>query len=424
MDQLLTVIVQTSPIPSHPSTALLEALFRSFRRVDGLLECKILIVCDGCETITHTDIENMKHGKVTSTRASRYKEHLCRLRQKVQSNEPPFCPQTTTSTTQQRQQLQGSIEIVELQERHGSARAIETVFHEYVETPFVMIAQHDNFFVADVPLRSILMELHHHDDNTYYDWVKAIHFPATATLNYRSKVKHRYGIDIESKRLTKDLSLTPLVFWYGRTHVGRSDYYREFVLSKEYHRTLQVGDHLEELWGEAQLRDILQHGMDAHEKYGNYIINWGESVADNQPGGKQEEEVVLYHLSGRRARAVEVEEEDTNEKDSPTTAIEEERERADHDDDSLVPHKVVVQAKNSCGGGSDPIAKSFTTARSWRAIVPGLTLLPTNASAAAKHKAHKGRFKQKCFHCGVKGHSFRFCPERSAPPETQTIDLT
>ena len=49
MEQLLTVIIQTSPLPSHPSTALLEALFRSFDRVDGLKEANIVILADGCD---------------------------------------------------------------------------------------------------------------------------------------------------------------------------------------------------------------------------------------------------------------------------------------------------------------------------------------------------------------------------------------
>mmetsp|Transcript_5346 Transcript_5346/g.11771 ORF Transcript_5346/g.11771 Transcript_5346/m.11771 type:complete len:85 (+) Transcript_5346:27-281(+) len=55
MHELLTVLIQTSPIPSHPSTALLEALFRSFEKADGLLESRIIILADGCETLDNSN---------------------------------------------------------------------------------------------------------------------------------------------------------------------------------------------------------------------------------------------------------------------------------------------------------------------------------------------------------------------------------
>jgi hypothetical protein len=400
MDQLLTVIVQTSPIPSHPSTALLEALFRSFRRVDGLLESRILIVCDGCEQQADDsqEAENMKHGKVSSTTASRYEEHRKRLTDRLNLNQPPFCSVQ-----------EGSIELVELHERHGSARAIEAAFLSQVKTPFVMIAQHDNFFVKDVPLRSVLLAM---KTNV---WAKAIHFPATATLNYQQKVQKRYGITIQERRMDDScFKLVPLVFWYGRTHVARSDYYRDFVLKN---RTLRVGDHLEELLGETQLRDILQNGMSAHEPYGNYVLHSNSQEGNNNNSNNKEEEV-LYHLSGRRAVEEVVVEQDNH--TNPGTSS---------DNSNLVDPKndrrKILLTDNHHHHHHDTTAvgnNSFTTARSCRAVVPGLSLppLPTTTRTSAP----KGRFKQKCFHCGVKGHSFKFCPDRSLRPETETIDLT
>ena len=43
----LTVIVTTSPIPDHPSTAMIEHTVKSFGSVPGLLSCRIIICCDG-----------------------------------------------------------------------------------------------------------------------------------------------------------------------------------------------------------------------------------------------------------------------------------------------------------------------------------------------------------------------------------------
>ena len=395
MDELLTVIVQTSPIPSHPSTALLEALFRSFRRVDGLLESRILIVCDGCEQWGEDDsqeVENMKHGKVSSTTAFRYHEHRKQLKEKL--HQPPFSSLGN-----------GSIEIVELSERHGSARAIETTFFSSINTPFVMIAQHDNFFVKDVPLRSIIVAMQKNSS-----WAKSIHFPATATLNYQQKVHKRYGINIEKKRMECDdasFQVIPLVFWYGRTHIGRSDYYREFVFHPNRRATLKTGDHLEELLGESQLRDIREHGMSAHEPYGNYALIFTDTEGN--------EDEVLYHLSGRRARAIE-EQGGGVHGEIPETAAASDSDNHDNQQETMTLGK--SNTLDTANNGS------WTTSRSCRAVVPGLYLPPIPTIANNDSNAPKGSFKQKCFHCGIKGHSFRFCPDRIRPPETQTIDLS
>ena len=360
MDQLLTVIVQTSPIPSHPSTALLEALFRSFDRVDGLRECKIVLVADGCNVVDD-EVEGLKRGKVSSDTACRYQTHLKRLQECI--DKPPFGGSAV--------QGNGSVELLILTERHGSARAIDVVVREKVCTPLVMICQHDNLFVADAPLCSIATAM---QENT---WLKAVHFVATATTNYKNKVKQKYGIELQPRRVhgLEEFPLIPLVFWFGRTHVAQTDYYRDFVLNRQ----LKTGDHLEELLGETQLRDLLENGMAAHETYGNFVLDQGTEV--------------LYHLSGRRARAV------SNGEDIQRGSA------ADNKN----------MAKSAVSVMSSP---SFTAARSCRAIVPGLEP-PTPVSS----EAPTGRFRQRCFHCGVKGHSYRYCPSKKLP-ETETIDLS
>jgi hypothetical protein len=145
MDHNLTVIVQTSPIPSHPSTALLEALFRSFHKADGLLESRIVILADGCEeivvpslssttttpendngTTAAVEVENIKHGKSSSETAENYRRHLEALKSLVQNQVPPFCPQGG-----------GSIELFQLETRHGSAPAIRAAMERVVTTPLV-----------------------------------------------------------------------------------------------------------------------------------------------------------------------------------------------------------------------------------------------------------------------------------------------
>jgi len=499
MNELLTVIIQTSPIPSHPSTALLEALFRSFVKVDGLLESKIIILCDGVDVILDDDddnsskndannnnnnnneqqchygktkkkrkekavVENPKHGKVSRETAQAYKEHLERLRTAVSLQQSPFVPYHEKG---------GSIELVELSERHGSAKAIQAAFLDdpkLISTPLVMIGQHDNFFIQSVPLRAcahvMMMQEQRQSSSSSSSSlsslqlpapIQCLHFMSTATMNYPQKVQKRYGIqikeyDIQLKHDAHDnaqrdddddnnnnnnndddncqYKLIPLIFWYGRTHLSYAQHYRTNILHQQ--PPLKVGDHLEEILGVQQLRDIQKRGFQqAFPKYGTYVLDQGIGE-------------VLYHLSGRRARAA-TETMDTtmqndsedNKKDTTkktpvpsldTTAGTASLASSTFSSSSSNPADDIIVATQAEPTNSNDKATSFTTARSCQAIVPGLEIIPSSSSnkAGDNKKQTTTTFKQKCFHCGIKGHSYKYCPSMTtqSKPKTETIDLS
>lgn len=373
MRDKLTVLIQTSPIPSHPSTALLEALFRSFQKANGLLESRIVILADGCEEIdissqTDGEVENIKHGKASSQTAENYRQHLERLREMVRDQSPPFCPHAG-----------GSIELLELQSRHGSARAIRAGMELVVNTPLVMVCQHDNFFINFAPLREVVDAMIQQPLGLGIG-LKCLHFLSTATMTYQQKVKRRYNLNLESVTVEGlKYPLVPLAFWYGRSHVTYSEYVRSYALN----RPLELGSHLEELLGEKQLHDIIKRGEQAHKEYGTYVLDQGVEV--------------LYHLSGRRAIAYSATESDLVTKGSVV--------------DDSTRQEVLVS----------PLEGSFTTARSCRAIVPGLRIMSEN-SEGDKNRPTK-QFKQRCFHCGEKGHSKKFCQQMGEKADSNQIEV-
>jgi len=367
MMESLTVLIQTSPIPSNPSLALIEALFRSFERADGLLESRIVILADGCEELPSTndvgdvnsksnDTENIKHGKCSSETAKNYRIHLKRLRQAIRDQTPPFVPVSG-----------GSIELIELETRHGSAPAIETAMSEIVSTPLVMICQHDNFFINDAPVRDVVHAMQ--EERGLGIGANCIHFLSIATLDYKNKVKRRYQVDLGEPLTVKGLKfpLIPLIFWYGRSHITYSNYVRSHCLN----RHLAKGSHLEELLGEAQLHDILSRNMAAHKEHGTYVLDQGKEI--------------LYHVSGRRARQ-------TITNNCPTlkrTSVQ------DHQVNLEGSTANIIHSKTQ-----RTLEGSFTTARSCRAIVPGLTFPSKQEENKVTNEvtsAHRKPFKQRCF---------------------------
>jgi len=395
---LLTILIQTSPIPSHPSTALLEALFRSFDKVKNIrVLAKIYILCDGYDEISAEEEEQgkdgIKRGRVSSDVAQRYREHLKLLRRKL--DQPPFAPsQSYSKDSNCDDNCISQVEMIELPQRHGSAPAIKAAFDMgYVTTPFVCVAQHDNFFVSEVPLPSVLQTMM---DN---DWLKCVHFMSTATIDYVKKTRRRYDMDLEPlvrrNEGMLEYSLIPLVFWFGRTAISRTDYYTDFVLD----RPLRLGDHLEELLGVKQLRDMQQRGpANAHPLWGNFVLDQGREV--------------LYHLSGRRARAAKSVIGENKPLSSPIGPDASAHATPSNDTKRDLPAK--APTNDDCG--------SWTTARSARAVVPGLELI--RDGDGGEKEAPKGKFKQRCFRCGEKGHSYKWCPTAQTDLlNVDTIDL-
>ena len=329
------------------------------------------------------------------------------LKEKVDNKQAPFNPSKN-----------GSIQLVELSHRHGSARAIAAAFGILsISTPYVLIGQHDNFFVRDVSyLRSLLQYMEEEDTKS---WLQCVHFPSTATLNYVQKVKRRYDLDIspfcvdiddESSFPNIHGSFIPLVFWYGRTNLGRTKYYNSIL--KRF-PNLQVSDHLEELLGTQQLNelqeikgknvDLEDEFRKVHATYGNYVF------FDNRPFPGTE---VLYHMSGRKVCAAT--------KNSTTT-----------EQEKMTQHTVPSGSNDATNNSSscfNPHVNSFTTARRSIAKVPGLEFITNSAEETNdRNNTQKKKFKQNCFHCGKKGHSFKFCPsiqeEENGMPRIDVLQI-
>ena len=141
----LTIVVTTSPIPSVPSTALLQACLKSFEHVNDLSRCRVIIVCDGIGKVLRAEEKpNWKCSRVNPGHAAVYKEYISNIERLAQ-----------------RQQQQQPCEVMVLDERHGCGLAVKAAL-ALVQTPFVMVVQHDQLFLRSFDAGGVLAVMRAH----------------------------------------------------------------------------------------------------------------------------------------------------------------------------------------------------------------------------------------------------------------------
>lgn len=160
--ELVTLVVTTSPIPSHPSLVLLRTLLNSFRKhLVDFEHYNLLLVCDG---FSRSD------GKDQLCSKEAYQQFLDSVQELCASGEL------------------GNCQILELKSCHGYGLALSAALAEVV-TEFVFVVQHDWLLVKDVDLGPVVnaMDL----DAT----IKYVGLQSLTTLDYARRMQLRYGVD-------------------------------------------------------------------------------------------------------------------------------------------------------------------------------------------------------------------------------------
>jgi len=261
LEDRLTVVLATSPVPSHPSTALIDHVLESFS-LAGLDKCRLVIVCDGCIV---QDRARPKRGIVTAAVAAAYCEFVQQLQDRYATDK--------------------AVRVLALEKHHGFAFAVKAAL-SLVQTRFLCVVQHDNAFVRQVDLQCALQAL---EDPR----VKYVGLLSSATLDYVGLCNSRYGIRISALEIN-GVPLVPLVYWYDKTHIASVDYYRSLFelaydartywllpdthppedavkLGRRGGLVIKAGDFIEETLGKKELFDIRTFGLSAHEQYGTYL---------------------------------------------------------------------------------------------------------------------------------------------------------
>jgi len=308
----ISVILTTSPLPSCPSTAVIEYTLQTMAKfAPALVSVPLIVTCDG----TKVSSENKyRRGEITEDRAKAYKGYKDNLR---------------TLSASQKGVWQNS-KIVELTTRNGFGFAVKEGL-KYVTTPLVLVLQHDRTFMRDFDLLAVCKAVSRREDMNY------VLLQTSSTLNYSNliptllnkngnkaitsgaEVKHR--VEFGSKFL-------PNVQWFDSTHICKTKWYKKFVFDRRK-RLVSRGGFIECTFGQIQLADFREKGLKA-------VNYWGTWLLDDL------QERCVGHVNGRRALTL------AQKKDIENTsrAMKGEHLKKDESHESESDMRLVVQMRN------------------------------------------------------------------------------
>ena len=334
LEDLLTIIVTTSPVKSNPSTELLEKTFESFSHAgdDFAYRCRKVIVCDGCRVLDshnngerkkvtrkHSNVKQaLRNGIATTTQAERYEKFKENLKALCE-NAPPDSPFWNTS-------------VEELQERHGYGFALRHALRHCVTTRYVCVIQHDRTFMRPTPVRDTLHAMWNRS------YIKYVGMSMRSNLLYCDIFRSKYGkaasedlqnlilrppeLALDSSVYGPDgsscteinclnpnvikstailsqtymrssqcrtqqewakmnppapglhqLTLTPTLFWYDNTHICDTAHYRDFVFDPKYQMVAR-GGFVEDKLSPNIARSVERLGLaKGHARFGCYLLD-------------------------------------------------------------------------------------------------------------------------------------------------------
>ena len=241
----LTVLITTSPIPSAPSTALLETLLCSLDQVAALRTCPVIVVFDGIgAVIEHDAPPNYKRSRIHAEHARAYGEYKQNARALL--------------AAQRRH-----IRTLELTTWHGCALATRAAL-EQVQTPLVMLLQHDQVLLRDFDAQGLLDAMCAHPAMLRY-----VALPSRTTLRYAERVRERFGLELPEPRVLPELGtpLLPLLMWFDKPHLTWAAHLRTLYETTPF----APGSFVEDVVGRAQL-DWLQEELARTARVGDQVV--------------------------------------------------------------------------------------------------------------------------------------------------------
>lgn len=265
LEDLLSIVIVSSPCSSHPETTLIEKAIRSLSKFTGLDKCPIVIVLDG---FVVRETARTKKGQITDSMSKQYDAYHHRLLALYGNS--------------------SQVQIKRSEDHLGFAMAVKFGL-SFCSTTYGMVAQHDRVFVHSFHRLLDLIKLMEENEHMRY-----IGFPTIANRTHDSVLNSRYQISyLDSSEvklnLGENLYLQPLIFWFDSQHLCHIrryiEIYKPYAALPEEMRNwlgkktinkmvLRNGDFIEDRFGQSQRNCLTAKGMqslDLHVKFENAI---------------------------------------------------------------------------------------------------------------------------------------------------------
>ena len=179
----ITIVLSTSPMPSHPSTAFVDEVVDSiYKFLFRHEKTKIIITCDG-----------------TRERNEDYEAFIVNLEDKYKDN--------------------ADIAIIKKPE-FGHLTGNLRFAIEYVETEFVFLVQHDISFLRYVDIAKVLEDMRNNPE------LKHVRF------NKRLNTRARGDYNLGRKRVEANYKYISTPQWSDQNHICTVDYFKNEILTR------------------------------------------------------------------------------------------------------------------------------------------------------------------------------------------------
>lgn len=198
MNDKLTILIPTSPIPSHPSTAILDETIANIRKYT---DAKIIIMCDGI----HTSMEK---------RTGDYADYVGKIMVKSKTG------------------IYGECHIMVFTRHTHQSDMTWKILNDMADTPLVMFVEHDTSPVGQIP----------------FDEICEMVLESDTINNIRFNIFHTILDEHKPLMLDKEpifergIRLVRTIQWSQRPHIAKTQWYKDilqkYFIDADKHKTM------------------------------------------------------------------------------------------------------------------------------------------------------------------------------------------